>query len=197
MDEASTATTTAKKFVAIDLSQRMAYAFVGLLLVLIAILLFTSTRQQSQTFDESFHVFSGFEYWKHADFGRNPEHPPLIKLLATLPILSMGLQSPAAVPIPFFKGQDAANSTQFLYSGDADAILMRCRMTLALLTLGLALLIFCAAREMFDLLTAIFAMGLFSMEPVLLSKCGALVTTDMGISFFLLWIGVRLLSLSE
>lgn len=162
-------------------SPRVATILVVVLLALVGVLLFTSVRQESQTFDESSHLFAGFEYWKHGDFGRNPEHPPLAKLLASLPLLSMGLKEPPVVPIPYFKGQDFVNSSQFLYSGDADAMLLRGRMVIMLFSLTLGLLVFLAAREMFDPLTALLALGLFAFEPVLLAN-GALVTTDVPLA---------------
>lgn len=151
------------------------------LLAILAFSLFASVRQESQTWDEATHIFAGFEYWKHGDFGRNPEHPPLAKLLATLPLLSMHLKEPAAIPIPFFKVQDFLGGTQFLYSADADAILMRCRMMVALFSLGLGVLVFFAAEKMFNRLTGLLALGLFAFEPSLLAN-GALVTTDMALS---------------
>ncbi|HEX3967138.1 MAG TPA: phospholipid carrier-dependent glycosyltransferase [Edaphobacter sp.] len=146
-----------------------------------ALFLVASVRQESQTFDESDHLFAGVEYWKRADFGRNPEHPPLVKLLAAIPLLPMGLKEPRPVPIPYFKAQDFMNASQMLYSGDADAMLMRGRLVVALSTLALALLVFFAAREMFDPLTALFALGLFVFEPVLLAN-GALVITDVPLA---------------
>ncbi len=155
---------------------------VAALLVLIAVLLFASVRQESQTWDEAAHIFAGFEYWKHGDFGRNPEHPPFAKLLAAIPILSMGLREPSVVPIPYFKVQDFMGATQLLYSADADAILMRCRMVIALFSLGLAVLVFLAADEMFGRLAALLALGLFAFEPTMLAN-GALVTTDMPLAF--------------
>jgi 4-amino-4-deoxy-L-arabinose transferase-like glycosyltransferase len=149
-----------------------------------AILLVTSVRQQSQTFDESTHLFAGFEYWTHPDFGRNPEHPPLVKLLASLPLLPMGLHEPAAIPIPFFKAQDFINGTQLLYTADADAILLRGRIMIALFTLALGLLVFLASKEIFGPLAAILALFLFTFEPNLLAN-GAIVTTDVGLALFL------------
>jgi Dolichyl-phosphate-mannose-protein mannosyltransferase len=162
-------------------SRRLTAILVVALLALMGVLLVTSVRQESQTFDESSHLFAGFEYWKHADFGRNPEHPPLAKLLASLPLLSMALKEPPVVPIPYFKGQDFVNSSQFLYSGDADGMLLRGRMVIALFSVALGFLVFVAAREMFDPLTALLALGLFAFEPVLLAN-GALVTTDMPLA---------------
>ena len=151
------------------------------LLAILALLLFTSVRQQSQTFDESTHLFAGFEYWKHADFGRNPEHPPLVKMLAALPLLSMGLREPPAFPFPYFKAQDYVNGVQLLYSADADALLLRGRLAVALFSLTLGLLVFLSAREMFGPLAAIFALFLYVFEPDLLAN-GALITTDMGVA---------------
>src|SRR5260370_20675726 len=116
-------------------------AIAVVLLAVIAVELFMSTRQESQVFDEATHVFAGFEYWKHADFGRNPEHPPLVKLIAAAPLLPLNLKEPGVLPFPYFKGQDFVNGSQFLYSADADSILMRSRLTVALFTIGLALLV--------------------------------------------------------
>ena len=76
-----------------------------------AMLLVTSVRQQSQTFDESTHLFAGFEYWRHADFGRNPEHPPFVKFLAALPLLPMGLAEPPSVPVPYFKVRTSSTAS--------------------------------------------------------------------------------------
>jgi 4-amino-4-deoxy-L-arabinose transferase-like glycosyltransferase len=168
----------------LDLSPRITTFLAAALLAIMAILLVTSVRQQSQTFDESTHLFAGFEYWKHADFGRNPEHPPLVKLLASLPLLPMGLHEPPAIPIPFFKAQDFINGTQLLYTADADAILLRGRLIIALFTLALGLLVFLATKEIFGPLAAILALFLFTFEPNLLAN-GAIVTTDMGLALFL------------
>ncbi len=157
------------------------HAIAFVLLAIIAVELFMSTRQESQVFDEAAHLFAGFEYWKHGDFGRNPEHPPLVKLIAAAPLLTLNLKEPGVLPIPFFKGQDFINGSQFLYSTDADSILMRGRMMVALFTIGLAVLVLCCALEMFNAQTALLALGLLTFEPVLLAN-GALITTDMGLT---------------
>jgi hypothetical protein len=163
------------------LTPRTTGLVVVVLLALFVGLMIGSVHQQSQTFDEPNHLFAGFEYWKHGDFGRNPEHPPLVKLLAAIPLLSMGLKEPPPIPIPFFKAQDAVNGGQLVYSGDADAILFRGRLVVALFSFALAVMVFFAAREMFNPLAGVLALGLFSLEPMLLAN-GALVTTDMPLT---------------
>src|SRR6185369_13771125 len=65
-----------------------------LVAALIAIYLFqmlSSVHEQSQTWDEQDHIFAGYMTWKTSDFGLNPEHPPLVKYVATIPILNMQL----------------------------------------------------------------------------------------------------------
>jgi 4-amino-4-deoxy-L-arabinose transferase-like glycosyltransferase len=167
-----------------SISSRSANFIAIALLAVMAVLLVSSVRQESQTFDESTHLYAGFENWKHGDFGVNPEHPPLVKELAALPLLRMGLHEPPALPIPYFKAQNFINGTQFLYAGNADAILLRGRVMVVLLSVALGLLVFLAAKEMFNPLAAVFALFLFVFEPNLLAN-GALITTDMGLSLFL------------
>jgi hypothetical protein len=62
-------------------------AAVAVLLIVFAAELYFSVRLESQTFDEPAHLFAGYGYWLHSDFGINPEHPPLVKLVASLPLL--------------------------------------------------------------------------------------------------------------
>jgi len=164
------------------MTSRTTGVVVVILLVLFAVLLVGSVRQESQTFDEANHLFAGTQYWKHGDFGRNPEHPPLAKMLAAFPVLSMGIKEPQPIPIPFFKAQDIVNASQFLYSGNADAILLRGRLVIALFSIALAVLVFFAAQEMFNPLAGVLALGIFSFEPILLAN-GALITTDMPLTF--------------
>ena len=46
-------------------------------------------RRQSATFDEGSHLPAGYTYLKLGDHRLNPEHPPLVKALAALPLLFM------------------------------------------------------------------------------------------------------------
>src|ERR1700733_6870613 len=125
------------------------WAIIVALLILIAAQITLSTRQQSQVFDEADHLYAGYEYWKHGDFGRNPEHPPLMKLVAASTLLSLPLKEPTPVPIPFFKAQDFIDASAFLYSADADSLLARGRAILLIFSLALALAVFAAGRDMF------------------------------------------------
>jgi hypothetical protein len=156
------------------------------LLLLMAGEIVLSTRQQSQTFDEADHLYAGYEYWRHTDFGRNPEHPPLAKLVAALAILPSHPAEPAPISATWFKSQDFWTGSAFLYGeGRADSLLARARAMMLLFTLGLALAVFAAARELFGPQvgpqTALLALTLFAFEPMLLAN-GGIVTTDMALS---------------
>lgn len=80
-------------------------AVVGLLM-LFAAEVFLSARQESQTFDEPAHLYAGYSYWLHSDFGINPEHPPLVKLVAAVPLLAQKPHYPDPANI-FFRAQSA------------------------------------------------------------------------------------------
>jgi hypothetical protein len=152
---------------------------VALVLVLGTQLALT-VRQESQTWDEADHIFAGYMSWKSADFGLNPEHPPLVKLLATAPLLPLPLKVPELQKRDF-KIEAFLDGKDFLYGNDPDAILLRTRMAAATLTLLLAVLVFVATREMFGAGAAFVALTLLVFEPNLLAH-GAFVTTDAGIS---------------
>jgi dolichyl-phosphate-mannose--protein O-mannosyl transferase len=161
----------------------LAISAVAFLLFTLAAELWLSIQHETQTWDEACHIFAGYSYWTRGDFAVNPEHPPFVKLLAALPLLSMTLKAPPRERI-FSKEEDFIGAKQFVYSNDAEKILFRTRITAALLTLALAVLVFLAAREMFGFLPAILALTVFAFEPNILAH-GALVTTDMGLSCFL------------
>src|SRR5687767_5964922 len=48
----------------------------------------------SVTMDEPVHILAGYRHWQCGDFGINPEHPPLLKLLAAAPLHSRNLVGP-------------------------------------------------------------------------------------------------------
>ena len=74
------------------------------LLLLFALEVITTVRQESLTWDEGDHIFAGYMSWKTHDYGLNPEHPPLVKMLATIPLLHLPLRVPPDQH-RFFKGE--------------------------------------------------------------------------------------------
>jgi 4-amino-4-deoxy-L-arabinose transferase-like glycosyltransferase len=160
---------------------QIALGVIALLAVLLLQLAFAAHRN-SITWDEDDHIYSGYMSWKHGDFGLNPEHPPLVKLVAALPLLEMPLKMPP-LQDRMFKHEAFLGGKDFFFKNDANAMLFRARMAVTFFTLLLALLVFLAAQEMFGTVAAFVALGLLVFDPNLLAH-GALVGTDVGLSCF-------------
>ena len=156
---------------------------VSVLLAVLFFQLFFSARRNSITWDEDDHIYAGYMSWKHADFGLNPEHPPLVKLVAAIPLLPMQLKVPV-LQGRYFKHEAFLGGKDFLFKNDADTMLLRARMAVSLFTLLLALLVFLATREMFGTGAAFIALSLLVFDPNLLAH-GAVVGTDVGVSCFM------------
>jgi tetratricopeptide (TPR) repeat protein len=154
---------------------------VVVLLAIFAAELGLSARQQSQTFDEACHIFAGYRSWKNFDFGINPEHPPLVKLVAAIPLLTLPLRTPP-VPAEYFKSVEYVSGREFLNANDAGSLISRARLATGIFTILLAVAVFCVARSMWGDGPAFLAMILLVFEPNILAH-GALVTTDMGVTF--------------
>ena len=154
-----------------------------LLLVLEGQLLY-SISQESLTWDEGDHIFAGYMSLKHHDFGLNPEHPPLVKMTAAVPLLGMNLREPP-LQNRYFKTEAYLSGGDFIFQNDFDAIIFRARMAASIFALMTALLAFLTAREMFGTGAGFLTLLLIVFEPTLLAH-GALVTTDTGAACCLL-----------
>ena len=155
---------------------------IALLAVLVLQIAF-SVRRESLSWDEGDHIFAGYMSWKHADFGLNPEHPPLVKMVAAIPLLPMGLQEPTPQN-RYFKTEAYLSGRDFIFAGDALKITFRARMAAMIFTVLLALFVFLTAREMFGPGAGFIALALVAFEPNLLAH-GAMVATDAGLACFI------------
>jgi hypothetical protein len=157
---------------------------VACFLAIIFLQLALMARANSSTWDEADHTYAAYMQWK-GDFGINPEHPPLVKFLATIPLQSMTLKLPPMLDRPY-RLQEIIGGKDFIFQNDANAILFRVRMAASVLTLLLAVLVFLATQEMFGTGAGLVALGLISFDPTLLGH-SALMTTDAGQACFMFW----------
>jgi hypothetical protein len=120
-----------------------------------------TAKRDSLNWDESKsqHLYSGWLSWKHADFGFNPEVPPLIKMWCAIPLLHRQVQQPAYVNTQF-KLEGFALGQKFMAMNGIDRTLIPARFMASLLSVMLAILLFIAAREMFGTAPALFALAL-------------------------------------
>jgi hypothetical protein len=159
------------------------------LLFSVAILVLFSSIGDSATSDENPHIVAGYSYLKYHDMRLNPEHPPLIKDLAALPLLFLNLKFPESDPAwqqpdgPYWWHQFNLGG-KFLYESgnNPDKILFFARFPIILLLIVCGFFIFKFAREFFGEKVAILALFFFSFSPTFLAH-GRFVTTDVGAAF--------------
>jgi len=159
------------------------WSFLGVLIIgLFCLQELLAIPRLSATSDEPMHLVAGYSYWHTRDFRINPEHPPLAKLIAAIPLLFIK-------PALDTSGEDWKTASEdqlgltFLYSNDADRLLFWARtLMVALGALG-GLVAFLWARELFGPMAGAFAAGLYGFCPNLLAH-GMLITTDVPVGSF-------------
>ena len=168
------------------MSNRLTYVIAGILLLIVFVLSLLSIRDDTLTFDEVSHIPAGYSYLTQQDYRINPEHPPLIKDIAAIPLLFLPIQFPADHPSwtqeenPVWWHQFEFGS-HFLYraGNNPDDILLAARIPMILILVLLGGFLFTWTRELFGNKGALIALFLFSFSPTLLAH-GRLVTTDVG-----------------
>jgi 4-amino-4-deoxy-L-arabinose transferase-like glycosyltransferase len=158
------------------------WAVLAALVVIMLAQLWTSVVQLSITSDEVDHLHAAYRYWQCNDFGWNPEHPPLMKLVAGLPLQFMHINDPFphACGAQNSKVLDFLAGHQFVFS-NPERMLTAARFAVSLFSIVLLLTAWFFTRKMFGTPTAIVAGVLLAFEPNILAH-GALVTTDIAAS---------------
>ena len=146
------------------------------------ILMLYASSQESAIMDELAHIPAGYGYVKYLDYRLNPEHPPLVKAIAALPLLFQNLKFPTDKSSwqTDINGQWQAGA-QFLYESgnNADGIIQWARLGPMLLTLLLIIFIYIWAKELIGRWWALIPTFLFALSPTVLAH-GHYVTTDIG-----------------
>lgn len=152
----------------------------------------TTARQESQIIDEGVHLAAGLSYWKTWDFRMNPEHPPVIKYLAALPLLFTSVQLPLNTPAWHTWNEWVFGDT-FVYHNTLapQTILFLGRLPIMLLSILLGIWIFRASRELFGDWPAVFSVSLYALDPGFIAH-GHYITTDLGFAAFGFWSVFRL-----
>jgi hypothetical protein len=153
------------------------------LLGIMALQLVLAAKATSATWDEPHHLFDGYTIWTRHDYRLNAEVPPLLKMVAAVPLLPARLNIPPiqdrSVPEEAF-----LDGRAFVFGNGGDRVLFPARMACMAFTLTLGWLLFAATRRMFGAAAALFGLTLYVFDPNFLAH-GALVTTDVGIACLL------------
>ena len=148
------------------------------LLLVMALQLVHVVHATSATWDEPHHLMDGYAILTRHDYRLNPEVPPLVKMVAALPLLGRTLKVPPnqgrSTPTEAF-----LDGRSLVFDNGDTRTLDPARLACMGLTLVLALLIYLFAGELFGYTAALFTLALFIFDPNFLAH-GALVTTDAG-----------------
>ncbi len=149
-------------------------------------LMFWASQTDSPIIDEQAHIPAGYGYVSLLDYRLNPEHPPLVKALAMLPVY---LFVHPTFPATSTAWTNEVNSEwnvgyDFLYrsGNNANAIVQVGRIMPILLTILTAILVWFLARRIMGALWALLPAFLFALDPTVLAH-GHYVTTDVGAAF--------------
>ncbi|PIS07482.1 hypothetical protein COT78_03355 [Candidatus Berkelbacteria bacterium CG10_big_fil_rev_8_21_14_0_10_43_13] len=165
--------------------------FTGLAVVLILLFMFALARSSSYgafgdpgdsaIFDEIAHIPAGYTYVKDADYRLNPEHPPLVKSLAALPLVAdkriIGPEKDSSWPAIDQWG----TGWYIIYQAgnNPKTVLGLSRLPMMLLMIFLGLFLFKWGRELFGRKVALVVLLLYAFYPDVLAH-GRLVTTDVA-----------------
>jgi len=163
------------------MSRRAGAAAAVLIAAAAAAAVWGHTKDDSLSTDEPIHMLSGYTAVASGSMIANLEHPPLLKSLAGLALLTLPLKAPPAhVPIGAFFSE-FGQSFIFDNTSPPDAIVARARFPFLLVFASLLLLVFFEARRRYGTAPALFAEGLLAFDPNLVAHAGV-VHTDLGAS---------------
>lgn len=161
----------------------------ALLLLFMAILMGGSVRRESAAFDEPTHIGAGVSYLQKFDLRMNPEHPPLAKMLAALPLVIHGVHADYSNPAWTISGKFPAG-LEYLFGAsvqtrwnDPVKTLEWARAPMLLLTLALGWVLFTFARRLGGEWGGLLCLAMFVTMPLFLAD-GPLVLTDQAITLF-------------
>jgi type IV secretory pathway TrbD component len=164
--------------------QVRAAVIVVALLFLFSLISLTATLQKSLTFDEPLHIYAGYSYLRWRDFRVNPEHPPLAKVLAALPLIACELDTTSITRAQrdFVQqrkdyGWILANHL-FMSNDDRESLFFYAKLVMIGLAAALGIFVFLWARALYGLTAGIVALAVYSFDPNILAH-SSIVHTDM------------------
>ena len=155
------------------------------ILCLMFIVLILLAKNTALTIDEGPHILAGYTYWQFGDYRANPEHPPLFKDLAGLPVYLSKPNWPKdnllfndSKTNPYVS--QSLDSREFLFNSgnDADKLIFLARIPMILITILLGFVIFWWTRKNWGNNPALLALSLYAFNPNFLAH-GCLVTNDI------------------
>jgi Flp pilus assembly protein TadD/4-amino-4-deoxy-L-arabinose transferase-like glycosyltransferase len=156
--------------------------------IVFSLVTITSLVRKSATVDEPLHLLAGYSYLKWGDYRANPEHPPLAKLWAALPLLALEIKDTRRSNLhwdlisefsPHSLHIDAVAADMLFGHNDAERLFFLARLMIVIVAVVLGLMIFRWSRELFGIEAAIAALLLYGLDPNILAH-SQVVHTDIA-----------------
>jgi hypothetical protein len=157
---------------------------VALLLLVHAILAVNSLVRENPTIDEVIHLPAGITYWQQGTFRLYPHNPPLVKLVAALPVIVSGVDTGPLYRSIYWR-QDPPNKAGFahefavLNADDYFELFTRARLFMPLFSVVGGLVVFAWSRRLYGASGGLLSLSLWVFCPNVLAHA-RLVTTDLG-----------------
>lgn len=171
-------------------SKLLSVASIALFIVLFSLISIGSLRQKSPTVDEPIHLLSGYASLKWGDYRANPEHPPLAKLWAALPLLALDIKDPRPTTAEWEIIPDTGPHTThtgsvaaklFFADNDAEKLFLWAKLQIILLALLLGFFIYRWSKELFGFEAALASLFFYCLDPNILAH-SQIVHTDIAFS---------------
>lgn len=156
--------------------------------VFFAVEILTAFRDKSPTVDEAYHVFAGYTHLKWGDFRTYPEHPPVAKMLAALPLLALDIKDPRRSP----HWERLAEARQYNYTlasemlfrdNDPEKTFFYAKLPMIAVGVLLGVFVYVWAGELYGPAGALAALALYALDPNILAH-SSIAQTDVTFAAF-------------
>ena len=144
---------------------------------------FFSMQNFSPAFDEVTHLPSGYTYLKTGEIKLNPQHPPLLKMLAATPLLFIDLRSnfdPSLIGAPSYEWTFGRS---FIFGNDADKLIFWGRIPMILISVLLGWYVYKWGKDLFGMRGGMIGLFIYAFMPNIIAH-SQFITTDLGATAF-------------
>jgi 4-amino-4-deoxy-L-arabinose transferase-like glycosyltransferase len=143
-----------------------------------------SLVQENPTVDEVVHLPAGVTYWQKGTFRLYHHNPPLVKLVAALPVVLAGPETEPAYRTPSWRSNDPSPPTfsqEFAYLNASRyfELFQLARLAMPLFSVVGGVVVFLWSRRLYGVWGGLLSLSLWVLCPNVLAHA-RLVTTDMG-----------------
>ncbi|MEK7096629.1 MAG: glycosyltransferase family 39 protein [Patescibacteria group bacterium] len=168
----------------------LAWIIAGIILLSMFLIAFFSSSGafgdpgDSGTVDEIAHIPSGYSYDKYQDFRLNPEHPPLAKALAGIP-LTLNNEIKGIKDDWSWNGINQWEAGWYMLyeaGNNPKQVLLMSRIPIMILMLILGLILYLVASRWYGKKVGLIVLAFYAFYPDVIAH-GRLVTTDIAAAF--------------